>query len=187
MRGVIGILAVLLLAAPAMAHPPAGGEPYVDVRPQYLKDWEVSMERRLTIHPEPWEMVWPQAWIPLVQDAKPPMSTAEVHHAITRVAWRAYGTLNMEVLRLEQQERDQEKACAETVAKNAAMEASCSVPCRGVCPSGLTDAEREAQSRRARIEMARRKMAMLDELARVSQSRLEWKRSQGEEVDKPGR
>jgi len=185
MRVLTGLLAVLLSAAAAGAHPPAHGDPPpADIRPQHQKDWETAMVRSLTINPQPWEMVWPKAWIPLVQDGEPPMTTAEVHQAITTVAWRAYGNLNLEVLRLEQQERDDQAACVEAVTKDPEAESTCAVPCRGACPAGLTAAERKAQDRRARIEMARRKMGTLEELAHHSQAMLRWKREQGEDVNK---
>ena len=181
-------LAMLLAAAPAVAHPPAHGEAEpVDSRPAFQKDWEARMERSLTIHPEPWEMVWPKAWNGLVRDGDPPLTTAQVHAAITRIAWSAYGALNFEVLRLEEEDRAAQAACAETVARTPDLEPSCAVPCRGSCPAKLTAAEEASMRRRARIDMARRKMAQLDELARVSQARLAWKREQGEDVDKPTR
>lgn len=188
MRVLIGLLLAILLAAPSLAQETAGvphdWTPGPDLRPQFQKDWETAMERSLTISPEPWELVWPKAWTALVDKRDPPLTTAQVHEAITRVARGAYGTLNHEVLRLEQQERDAQRACAERMPRETSAETNCSVPCTGSCPAGLTPAERSAQTRRARIEMAQRKMARLEELARVSQRWLEWKKAQGDEVDR---
>jgi hypothetical protein len=179
MRLFLGLMLAVLLTAPVAAQETAGVphnfEPGPDMRPQFLKDWETTMERKLVVNPEPWEMVWPQAWTALVDKGRPPLSTPEVHGVIIRVAWRAYGTLNQEVLRLEQEERDAQRACAETTARNPAADFSCEVPCKGSCPARLTPAEQASQTRRARIQMARDKMAKLEELARSSDAWLKWK------------
>ena len=178
MRWFLGLVLAMLLTAPAAAQTagvPHNFEPGPDTRPQFLKDWEAAMERKLTVSPEPWEMVWPQAWTALVDKGRPALSTPEVHAVITRVAWRAYGTLNQEVLRLEQEERDAQRACAEAMSSHPNAELSCAVPCKGACPANLTLAERASQTRRARIPMARDKMAKLEELARASDAWLKWK------------
>lgn len=191
MRVLIGLMLAMALAAPALAQETAGvphnWTPGPDTRPQVQRDWEAAMERSLTINPEPWELVWPKAWKALAEKAESPLTTAQIHASISKVAWAAYGTLNQEVLKLEQAERDAQAACAGRLAEGPEAAAGCAVPCRGSCPAGLTPAERAAQARRARIEMAQRKMARLRELAEVSQARLAWKTAQGDDVDKPAK
>jgi hypothetical protein len=191
MRVLIGLMLAMALAAPALAQETAGvphnWTPGPDTRPQIQKDWEAAMERSLTINPEPWELVWPKAWTALAEKAEPPLTTAQIHASISKVAWAAYGLLSYQVHSLEGQERAAQAACAEQLAKGPDAAAGCAVPCRGPCPAGLTPAERAAQDRRARIEMAQRKMARLRELAEVSQARLAWKKAQGDDVDKPAK
>ena len=191
MRVLIGLLLAMALAAPALSQEPAGRphnwQPGPDTRPRFQQDWEAAMERGLTVNPEPWELVWPRAWTALADKADPPLTTAQIHASISKVAWAAYGTLNQQVLNLEQQERDAQAACAERLAKEPTAVASCAVPCQGPCPAGLTLAERAAQDRRARIGMAERKMAKLRELAEASQAWLAWKKAQGDDIDRPAK
>ena len=181
------ISACLLLGAPAglaLAHPPSQPPGWrAGSQPDFIRDYIVTESRRLTVNPQPWEMVWPRAWKALAEGRERPATTAQIHGAIAEAAGRARADVMADVYRWEEEERRERAACADRVLANPSAAADCEVPCRDGCPVALTSAEQIAMARQARIAAGRDKAEQLDALAAASRSRLDWKRSQGENVD----
>lgn len=180
MRAIV-MLVLLLVAGPAFSHPSEPPPP--DTRPQYVKDWIARTATRLALYPEPWELVWPDAWNSLAKDRDPPNSTAEIHRAISEAARTAYGALLFQKLALEEEDRRAKKSCAELILKDPTAGPLCLAPCEGACPAASTPAELAASRRQWRLAEIEKKLVKLRELEGSSDGRLQWKREQGEKVD----